>query len=149
MTVYTLIDEGLAKKGFSFIFNGGTKICETCGLKSVCLNNLEKQRRFVVVSVEDKSFLCPLTGKKQKLVQVDFEPVEAAVNMQNIFTNVPFNYQGINCEFVNCENYLYCNSPYLRNGEVCIILETIKEIQRCRKNYKLTLCKVLPRKFMA
>ncbi len=140
MATYTLVNEVLAYKGYEFVFQGGSTICGRCELRPVCIGNLRVNRRYRVIKVEDKHFPCPLIRGNVKLVEVDLSPVKASINFKRMLLNVPFKYEGIDCDEHDCEYFENCRPIGLKKGDLCVAVKVVSPIKHCRKNINPKIC---------
>lgn len=134
----TLIGKDLAKKGQEFVFLGPASECENCRFKSSCVDNLELNRKYVVVDVKDNEQKCPIHAEETVIpVEIDRAKIDILTSSKNIFEGSTFTFNAIDCD-ENCEFKELCFPEGLVENDKCIVLENNgKHKDECKKGYKL------------
>jgi hypothetical protein len=136
----TLVDSKIAREGFEFINYGSSEECADCRLLKTCAETLEKGRRYRIVALRDIEHECKLHGKVT-VVEVEESEIDSAINEKLAFPGAKFEYKSINCKEIFCQNYEYCSSEGLRDGDFCRILEVFERLE-CKKDKKLVHAKL-------
>lgn len=134
----TLIGKDLAKKGQEFLFLGPASECENCRFKSSCVDNLELNRKYVVVDVKDNEQKCPIHAEETVIpVEIDRAKIDILTSSKNIFEGSTFTFNAIDCD-ENCKFKELCFPEGLVENDKCIVLENNgKHKDECKKGYKL------------
>ena len=134
----TLIGKDLAKEGLEFVFLGPADECEDCRFKSSCVENLEKNRKYVVVDVKDNEQKCPIhSGDAVIPVEVDRAKIDLLTESKSIFEGSTFTYNAPDCD-EKCDFHDLCFPDGLEENDKCIVLENNgKHGDECKKGYRL------------
>ncbi len=134
----TLIGKDLAKEGQEFVFLGPASECGDCRFKSSCVGNLEKNRKYVVVSIKENEQDCPIhAGGKVIPVEIERAEIDVLTDSKNIFEGSTFTYNAPICEEV-CDFHDFCFPDGLFENDKCIVLENNgKHKEECKKGLKL------------
>ncbi|WP_407422810.1 UPF0179 family protein [Methanobrevibacter sp.] len=134
----TLIGKDLAKKGQEFVFLGPAGECENCRFKASCVDNLEKNRKYVVTDVKDNEQKCPIhSGGLVIPVEIDRAKIDLLTDSKSIFEGSTFTYNAPNCD-EKCDFHDLCFPDGLVENDKCIVLENNgKHVGECKKSYKL------------
>lgn len=127
----TVVNSRIAKIGYSFIHGSEAEECKTCKLKKTCVENLERGRRYRVISVRKREHNCFVVGKV-KVVEVEEEEIPMYVPEKLAI-------QGVLIEFEErcreCERKEECHPVGLRRGDRVRIKEILRE--KCPKQKML------------
>ena len=134
----TLIGKDLAKEGQEFVFLGPASECEKCRFKSSCVDNLEKNRKYVVTGVKDNEQKCPIhSGGLVIPVEIDRAKIDLLTESKSIFEGSTFTYNAPNCD-EKCDFHDLCFPEGLVENDKCIVLENNgKHTEECKKGFKL------------
>lgn len=134
----TLIGKDLAKEGQEFVFLGPASECENCRFKSSCVDNLEKNRKYVVTGVKDNEQKCSIhSGGVVIPVEIDRAKIDLLTDSKSIFEGSTFTYAAPDCD-EKCDFHDLCFPDGLVENDKCIVLENNgKHKEECKKGYKL------------
>lgn len=134
----TLIGKDLAREGQEFVFLGPAGECENCRFKSSCVDNLEKNRKYVVTGVKDNEQKCPIhSGGLVIPVEVDRAKIDLLTDSKSIFEGSTFTFNAPDCD-EKCDFHDLCFPDGLVENDKCIVLENNgKHTEECKKGYKL------------
>lgn len=139
--VITLLEKNIASVGYKFTHLGGTKICEKCSLRKVCVDSLEKNTSYIITEVRQNEHTCLIDNQVVVVCEVEESSSIITVEDQKFLENIVLTRNPIDCSEILCENYEYCLNPgYLQETKVKI-LEMIRKIE-CPLNYNLVLAEV-------
>ncbi|WP_457555057.1 UPF0179 family protein [Candidatus Pyrohabitans sp.] len=138
----TLMDRRYAKRGYAFIHYGAAEECEGCRLSRVCVENLEKGRKYRVVAVRERLHSCALWGEAV-VVEVEEAEVEAGLEKKCALIGATISFEPLACERVLCSNYPLCLPEGLEAGDRVVVLQTGGRIE-CERG--LALVKVALRR---
>jgi hypothetical protein len=116
----TLIDSSRSKIGYEFINYGGARECKNCNLAPVCVDNLEKGRKYKITGIRDIEHDCRIY-KKMRVVEIEEGEIQASVEKKHAFIGSEITFVPIECESISCGNYKYCNPEGLFEGDRCKI----------------------------
>lgn len=133
----TLVDSKNAREGYEFILLNYPEECSGCSLMGVCLGNLERGRRYRIVSVRDKEHDCAIFGKV-RVVETEECSVRACMEENKVYPGSTVTYEPRRCGEIFCDNYKYCIPEGLRKGDSCRIEDDLGKLQ-CQKGFKLRL----------
>jgi hypothetical protein len=136
----TLLDSRHAKAGYEFVHYGGAEECTECELSKVCIENLEKGRKYRVTAVRDKEHECRLY-EKVNVVEVEEPETLAAVDRKKAFAGAKITFTPLECREFFCKNSKYCDPEGLLSNDACEILEFLNAIE-CEKGKELVLVKL-------
>ena len=143
----TLIGKDLAKKDIEFVYLGSAEECMDCRFKSSCVDNLEKNRKYVIKDVKDSEQKCPIHADNIVVpVEIEMAEIEILTPSRNIFEGSTFTFTPHDCN-EECEFKDLCFPEGLIENDKCIIIKNHgKHKDTCKKNYKrnkLTLAFVI------
>ncbi len=115
MGIITLVSYIAAVEGYTFLFTGGSKECEKCRFRKVCIDKLRKGHVYRVTKVFNIRNRCPI-NKWVVTVEVEEVPVKAAIPKKYGVEGLIFHYRKIVCK-PKCPNKSIC-SPQLLPEEV-------------------------------
>ena len=90
----TLVNSRLARIGYSFIQGEQTEECKECKLKSTCIGNLEKGRRYRITEIKNIDHDCIVVGKV-KVVEVEEEELLLYVSKKVAIPGVTIGLEGL------------------------------------------------------
>lgn len=120
--IVTLCGVKQAKPGFKFIAYKPTRRCLECRLYKVCVGKLEPSRLYKVVEVKNRVFPCPLHEDGVRLVVVEENSVEAAMEDKLIVEGATLIFKPVKCS-LECANRGLCTPEGLKKGDRCLILK--------------------------
>lgn len=134
----TLIGKSLANEGLEFVFKGPASECESCRFKPSCVDNLEENRKYVVMEVRDNEQKCPIHDENKVVpVVVELANINILTNSKNIFEGSTFTYNPLDCDEY-CEFHDFCFPEGLVENDKCIVIKNNgKHDGECIKGYKL------------
>ena len=134
----TLIGKDLAKNGQEFVFIGPADQCENCRFKSSCVENLEVNRKYVVIDVKDNEQKCPIHAEGIVIpVEIDRAKINILTTSKSIFEGSTFTYNAPECD-ESCDFHDLCFPEGLVENDKCIVLNNNgKHKGECKKGYNL------------
>jgi len=136
----TLVDSKKAREGYEFIHYGISKKCQNCELYQVCIENLEKGRRYKIIGIRDYEHDCKIYGKV-KVVEVEEAEVPTAIEKRKAFLGSKLRFSPLKCNDIFCENYNLCNPEGLKEGDICEIVDVGKKLW-CKKGKNIVMVKL-------
>ena len=143
--ILTLIGVKLAKKGRKFLFSGASEECNNCKttLKSVCIENLEKDCIYEIVDIRKIVHPCIIHGEVT-VVEVQKASIISAIDAKLAYEGATINFRFPDCVENLCDNYQYCR-PTGAKEQKYKILEILGDISsECEQNKRLKLVKLKP-----
>ena len=146
--IITFVGTSYAEVGFKFYYyKPRTDICpESCRFYNPCMNNLEDNTVYKIVSVTDISHNCPYEyhNEPMKLVKVSETDVSILIESRRAYLGAQMEYEPLECEFKDdCEYAKYCSPVYgLKPGAKIKIQEIVKKIKDQKCPNSLTLVKI-------
>jgi uncharacterized protein (UPF0179 family) len=130
----TLVPSSIATEGYTFIHTGETPAeCKSCKMKLTCIDNLEKGRRYTIVTVKDIKHPCNMGGTVQ-VVEVSEPEIIMFVDSKLAFEGMSLVYLPLNCE--NCKYMDVCMPAGLKEGDKIQITEILKDALCPKKKMK-------------
>lgn len=137
--IITLLPPEQARVGYEFVHYGAAEECAGCELYKVCIENLEKGRKYRVVDLREFEHPCRI-NEKVRVVEIEEADVLASLEKKEAFVGARINFAPLACERVMCRNWTYCSPEGLQSGERCEIREADK--LECPLGKNLTLAKL-------
>ncbi|MEM1569504.1 MAG: UPF0179 family protein [Candidatus Bathyarchaeia archaeon] len=122
MKILTLCGVAQARVGCTFLAGKPSEQCINCRLYKVCVGKLEPHRLYRVVEVRGRVFQCTLHKDGVKLVVVEENPVEAAVEDKLIVEGMTLVFSPILCK-IDCINKSLCTPEGLMKNDRCRVVE--------------------------
>lgn len=119
----TVVGESQARVGYAFVFNGPAEACFKCKYYKACLEGLEEGRVYAVRSVLDKALDCKLHSGAGRLVEIEEEAIEAAVEEKKAILGALIDFRAVECGNRVCGNRGLCNPVGLRHGDKCRVVK--------------------------
>jgi uncharacterized protein len=142
-TKVTLVGTVLAKPGTEFIYEGEVAGCDPCKVKKAC-NNLQKGRKYRIVSVRTTHHECMVHLNGASAVEVIEAPITVLLNADMAIVNSKIK-PDLSCSKTDCRSYLICHPDGLVDGEKYIVAEVIsKAPDVCEKGRVLKLVTIRP-----
>jgi uncharacterized protein (UPF0179 family) len=142
-TKVTLIGTVLARQGVEFIYEGEVAGCDTCKVKKAC-NNLQKGRRYRIVSVRTTHHECMVHLNGATAVEVMDAPVTALINADMAIVNSKIKL-GLSCNKTDCRSYPLCHPDGVLEGEKYIVYSVLGNAPDiCEKGRALKLVSLIP-----
>ena len=138
LMVLTLLNKNNVSVGYKFTHLGSATICESCKLKKVCVDSLEKNKTYVVTEIRKNEHPCLIDNQKMILCNVEETSSTITVKNQKFLDNIVLNRSPIQCNEILCENYDYCLHPSFNEETKIKIVEKIRKID-CPLKYDLIL----------
>ncbi len=129
----TLVSSAIAKKGYTFIHEGETpRECKACRLKSTCIDNLERGRRYTIVGTRSIRHPCVLGGTVT-VVEVSEPEIVLFVDSKLAFEGMSVVYKP---ECRGCEIAEACMPSGLKEGDKIQIGEILGDTPCKKKKMK-------------
>ncbi|MFY9799642.1 MAG: UPF0179 family protein [Methanoregula sp.] len=142
-TKVTLIGTVLARQGVEFIYEGEVAGCDTCKVKKAC-NNLQKGRKYRIVSVRTTQHECRVHLNGATAVEVMDAPVTALINADMAIINSKIKL-GLSCNKTDCRSYPLCHPDGVLEGEKYIVYSVLGNAPDiCEKGRALKLVSLMP-----
>lgn len=141
MRKVTMVPSAQAKKNMVFRALLDPR-CFKCKLFNACSGSLRAGGRYRVVNVRRVSHFCPVIGDEMVVVEVESEPVLAAVESKVAVEGVSLAYSKVECNAI-CTYRDYCTRAPLLNGENVKVARVLSRIP-CPQSRSLTLVELLP-----
>jgi hypothetical protein len=131
----TVIGERQAKVDGHFIYLGPLTECKECKLKGVCFN-LEAGALYRIVEVRDVKHDCKVHEEGVRVVKVEKEKSEGAVNKKGALEGTTITYEVIKCDNLGCQSYRLCHPLGIDKGHKARIAKIVGDIE-CAEGKKL------------
>ncbi len=143
--IITLIGIKLAKKNRNFLFAGAVKECENCNssLKSVCIENLEKDRVYKILEIRKVIHPCPVFEGGVTIIEVEKAPITIAIDIKTAYEGATISCNIPDCNETSCYNYSYCKPLGIKPADKFKILKILGNLpSTCSKEKRLKLVEV-------
>jgi len=142
-TKVTLVGTVLAKQGVDFIYEGEVAGCDTCKVKKAC-NNLQKGRKYRIVSVRTTHHECMVHFNGATAVEVIDAPVTALINADMAIINSKIKLD-LSCNRNGCRSFPLCHPDGVVEGEKYIVFTILGNAPDiCEKGRALKLVDIKP-----
>jgi uncharacterized protein (UPF0179 family) len=142
-TKVTLVGTVLAKQGVDFIYEGEVAGCDTCKVKKAC-NNLQKGRKYRIVSVRTTHHECMVHFNGATAVEVIEAPVTALINADMAIINSKIKLD-LSCKKTDCLSFPLCHPDGVVEGEKYIVNTILGNASdTCEKGRALKLVDIKP-----
>ncbi len=132
-----LVDSESAVVGYEFLYLGEGDECKMCSHRLPCHHNLERDRRYVVKSVRDKTHPCSIF---ETVVVCDVAEigVDAAIASDFAFVGSSITFKKVDCKNTLCSHSNICMPEGISAGDRCTITGVAKMIE-CPENKRLVV----------
>ena len=142
-TKVTLIGTVLARQGLEFIYEGEAPECDTCKVKKAC-NNLQKGRKYRIVTIRTTHHDCPVHASGATAVEVTEAPVSALISPEMAILNSRIKPE-LSCNKADCKSYALCRPEGIVEGEKYIVSDVVGNAPDiCEKGRALKLVELRP-----
>nr|WP_321351466.1 UPF0179 family protein [uncultured Methanoregula sp.] len=142
-TKVTLVGTVLAKQGVEFIYEGEVAECDTCKVKKAC-NNLQKGRKYRIVSVRTTHHECAVHLNGATAVEVTEAPISILINPDMAIVNSKIKPE-LSCNKSDCKSFALCRPEGVVEGEKYVVVEVIGNASDiCGKGRSLKLVEIRP-----
>jgi uncharacterized protein (UPF0179 family) len=142
-TKVTLVGTVLAKPNVEFIYEGEIADCDTCKVKKAC-HNLQKGRKYRIVTVRTTHHECPVHLNGATAVEVMEAPVTALINADMAIINSKIKPE-LSCNKSDCRSYSLCKPDGVTDGEKYIVTDVLGNAPNiCEKGRALKLVEIRP-----
>ena len=142
-TKVTLVGTVLAKQGIEFIYEGEVAGCDTCKVKKAC-NNLQKGRKYRIVSVRTTHHECNVHLNGATAVEVMDAPITALINADMAIINSKIKLE-LSCNKGDCRSYPLCHPDGVVEGEKYVVADVLGNAPDiCDKGRALKLVDIRP-----
>ena len=115
LVTITLLGKDQAQEGHRFIYNGPIQGCRECQIKNICFN-LEKGRRYRVVTVREKEHTCATYASGVKVVEVEQVPFKVGVPRSMMVEGSVITHHPVGCGIRGCGNWFLTHPAALEEG---------------------------------
>ena len=142
-TKVTLIGTVHARQGVEFVYEGEVAGCDTCKVKKAC-HNLQKGRKYRIVTVRTTHHECPVHLNGATAVEVTEASITALINADMAITNSRIK-PDLSCNKSNCKSYHLCRPDGVTDGEKYIVSDVLGNAPDiCEKGRALKLVEIRP-----
>lgn len=142
-TKVTLVGTVLAKQGTEFIYEGEAAECDTCKVKKAC-NNLQKGRKYRIVSIRTTHHECPVHHNGATAVEVMEAPISALISPEMAIVNSKITIE-LSCNKADCKSFALCRPEGVVDGEKYVVTEVLGNAPDiCEKGRALKLVEIRP-----
>jgi len=142
-TKVTLVGTVLAKPNLEFIYEGEIADCDTCKVKKAC-HNLQKGRKYRIVTVRTTHHECPVHLNGATAVEVMEAPITALINADMAIVNSKIKPE-LSCNKSDCRSYTLCRPDGVTDGEKYIVTDVLGNAPNiCDKGRALKLVEIRP-----
>jgi uncharacterized protein (UPF0179 family) len=122
-TKVTLIGTVHARQGVEFVYEGEVPGCETCKVKKAC-NNLQKGRKYRIVTVRTTHHECSVHLNGATAVEVMEAPVTALISAEMAMVNSKIKFE-TSCNKADCRSYDLCHPDGIVEGEKYVVVDML------------------------
>jgi len=142
-TKVTLVGTVLARQGTEFIYEGEVADCATCKVKKAC-NNLQKGRKYRIVTVRTTHHECPVHLNGATAVEVTEAPITLLISPEMAIINSKIK-PDMSCNKSTCKSFALCRPEGIVNGEKYIVADVLGNAPDiCEKGRSLKLVEIKP-----
>jgi len=142
-TKVTLVGTVLAKQGVEFIYEGETPECDTCKVKKAC-NNLQKGRKYRIVSVRTTHHDCMVHLNGATAVEVMEAPITILINPDMAIVNSKIK-PDLSCNKSDCRSFALCRPEGVVDSEKYIVSDVLGNASDiCEKGRSFKLVEIRP-----
>jgi uncharacterized protein (UPF0179 family) len=142
-TKVTLVGAVLAKQGIEFIYEGEVAGCDTCKVKKAC-NNLQKGRKYRIVSVRTTHHECTVHLNGAVAVEVMEAPITVLINADMAIVNSKIKLE-LSCNKSDCRSFPFCRPDGVVEGEKYVVVDVLGNASDiCEKGRVLKLVDIKP-----
>jgi len=142
-TKVTLVGTVLAKQGVEFIYEGEVAECDTCKVKKAC-NNLQKGRKYRIVSVRTTHHECLVHLNGATAVEVMEAPITILINPDMAIVNSKIKPE-LSCNKSDCRSFDLCRPEGVVSGEKYVVSDVLGNAPNiCEKGRSLKLVEIRP-----
>jgi uncharacterized protein len=142
-TKVTLVGTVLAKQGVEFIYEGETPECDTCKVKKAC-NNLQKGRKYRIVSVRTTHHDCMVHLNGATAVEVMEAPITILINPDMAIVNSKIK-PDLSCNKSDCRSFALCRPDGVVDSEKYIVTDVLGNASDiCEKGRSFKLVEIRP-----
>ena len=142
-TKVTLVGTVLAKPNVEFIYEGEIADCDTCKVKKAC-HNLQKGRKYRIVTVRSTHHDCPVHLNGATAVEVMEAPITALINADMAIVNSKIKTE-LSCNKSDCRSYPLCRPDGVTDGEKYVVVDVLGNAPNiCDKGRALKLVEIRP-----
>jgi uncharacterized protein (UPF0179 family) len=142
-TKVTLVGTVLAKQGTEFIYEGEVAGCDTCKVKKAC-NNLQRGRKYRIVSVRTTHHECTVHLNGATAVEVMEAPITVLINADMAIVNSKIKLE-LSCNKSDCRSFLLCHPDGVVDGEKYVVADVLGNASDiCEKGRVLKLVEIKP-----
>jgi uncharacterized protein (UPF0179 family) len=139
----TLVGTVLAKPGIEFIYEGEANECDTCKVKKAC-NNLQKGRKYRILTVRTTHHECPVHLNGATAVEVAEASITALINADMAITNSKIKLE-LTCNKSDCRSFPLCRPDGANEGEKYVVSDVLGNAPDiCEKGRALKLVDIRP-----
>ena len=140
--IYTILNESLAKPGFTFQFLGEAETCRSCSSRKACLGRLEIEEFYSVTDVRKNKIECKLLEERAVVVQVKPQPRNLAVSSISAVVGTTISVQGV--DGIPCRDNCLCLPNNVKIDKHYIVKRVIKKTCDCPVYASRSLVEVEP-----
>ncbi len=142
-TKVTLVGTVLAQQGAEFIYEGEVDGCDSCKVKKAC-NNLQKGRKYRIVSVRATRHDCSVHLNGTTTVEVTDAPITMLINPEMAIVNSKIKPE-LSCNRSDCRSFSLCRPDGVVEGEKYIVADVLGNAPDiCEKGRSLKLVEIRP-----
>ncbi|HXX54687.1 MAG TPA: UPF0179 family protein [Methanoregula sp.] len=142
-TKVTLVGTVLARQGTEFVYEGEAAECDNCKVRKAC-NNLQKGRRYRIITVRTTHHECPVHLNGATAVEVMDAPVTMLINADMAIVNSKIKVE-LSCNRGECRSFALCRPEGIVEGEKYIVTDVLGNAPEiCDKGRVLKLVEIRP-----
>jgi uncharacterized protein (UPF0179 family) len=141
-SIYTTLNESLAKPGYAFQFLGEAETCRSCPSLKPCLGRLEIEEFYFVTNVRKNKLECKLLEERAVVVQVKPQPRNLAVSSISAVVGTTISVQGV--DGIPCRDNCLCLPNNVKIDKHYIVKRVIKKTCDCPVYASRSLVEVEP-----
>ncbi len=137
-----MVPEAQARRGLTFRAFVDPR-CFRCEFFNACAGSIRHGRRYKIVAVRRASHTCPILGEKMYVVEVEEEPLRAAIEARAAVPGVRVRFERIDCGMRECPSRRLCAQAPLDDGEPVEVVRVVGNVA-CPLRRQLVLAELRP-----
>lgn len=138
--IITLVALSKARVGYEFLHYGGAEECAQCNLAPVCIENLEKGRKYRVMGLRPYEHPCRLE-ERARVVEVEESETLAAMEPRGVVEGSQTRYSPVKCDRTLCPGFVRCRPEGLRDGDRCEVKAVVGPLE-CPRGLRLLVARL-------
>jgi hypothetical protein len=131
MVILTVVGEGQATAGHTFVYLGPLGDCKECRVRNVCFG-LARGKRYRVVGPRKVKHACKAHEGGGQVVEVEEVPFDICIPEKGIVEGSAMTASGNECRHVGCSHFRLCVSVGVDRGMRLHVIELGERVECAR-----------------